>query len=221
MGRPSLIDAPGEDRAADSARSNVMLWDDVSLLKTCEMSPNQQQPVVFAAVSTLIYGAAQLIDLATTYLLSPGLARETNILVQRFGFGWPGLILGAALLTVLMFLAQNWAWGRLFRRLPDTPTTYRSLYGQLLREDPETLANKQAKSNVIGISMGVVFVVTYAAIASKLMTIAWNISLLWFTVEYPSPLVFRLLKGVVAAAFGLLMFFSVPFWINRRQTNRG
>jgi hypothetical protein len=32
-------------------------------------------------------GAAQLIDLATTYLLSPGLARETNLLVQRFEFG--------------------------------------------------------------------------------------------------------------------------------------
>jgi hypothetical protein len=53
-----------------------------------------QKPLVFAAVSTLIYGAAQLIDLATTYLLSPDLALETNHLVQRFGHGWPGLILG-------------------------------------------------------------------------------------------------------------------------------
>jgi hypothetical protein len=45
------------------------------------------------------------------------------------------------------------------------------------------------------------------------MTVGWNFSLMWFAVEYPSPLVFRLMKGVVAAAFGLLMFFVVPFWI--------
>ena len=121
----------------------------------------------------------------------------------------------AALFTLLMFLAQIWAWQRLFRRLPDTPTTYRSLYRKLLREHPEPPSDTQWKSDVIGISMGVVFVVAYAAIASKLMTVAWNISLMWFAVEYPSPLVFRLIKGAVAAAFGLLMFFVVPFWIMR------
>ena len=176
---------------------------------------SQQKPAVFATVSTLIYGAAQLLDLATTYLLSPDLARETNLLVQRFDLGWPEMILGAALLTLLMFLAQNWAWRRLFKRLPDTPTTYKSLYGKLLREHPEAPANTQAKADVIGISMGVVLIVAYAAIASKLMTVAWNISLLWVAVEFPSPLVFRLIRGLVAAAFGLVMFFVVPFWIGR------
>ncbi|MDT8321911.1 MAG: hypothetical protein RQ826_15440 [Xanthomonadales bacterium] len=190
------------------------------LLETCEMSPNRQKPVVFATVSTLIYGAAQLVDLASTYLLSPGLAREANILVQRFGLGWPGLILMAALFTALMFLAQNWAWGRLFRRLPDTPTAYKSLYGKLLREDPEAPAGTQAKSDVIGLSMGVVLIVAYAAIASKLMAVAWNISLLWFAAEYPSPWVFRLIKGAVAAAFGLVMFFVVPYWLHRRSMRR-
>jgi hypothetical protein len=46
--------------------------------------------------------------------------------------------------------------------------------------------------------MGVVLIVAYAAIASKLMRDVWNISLMWFAVEYPSPLVFRLIKGAVA-----------------------
>jgi hypothetical protein len=116
-----------------------------------------------------------------------------------------------------MFLTLCWAWDRLFRRLPDGPTNYKSLYHELLRDHPEPPANTQWKSDVIGVSMGVVFVVAYAALASKLITVGWNISLLWFAVEYPSPLVFRLIKGVVAAAFGLLMFFVVPYWIMRSR----
>lgn len=131
--------------------------------------------------------------------------------------GWPGLILGAAVFTLLMFFAQNWMWGRLFRRLPDSPTGYRSLYSRLLREHSEASSNTPAHSDAIGIAMGVVFVVAYAALASKLITVAWNTSLIFFAVEYQSPIVFRLMKAAVAAAFGLAVFFVVPYWLNRRS----
>jgi hypothetical protein len=67
--------------------------------------------------------------------------------------------------------------------------------------------------------MGVAFVVTYAAIASKLITCVWNLLLLTASVDTDSFLIAVGVKNVLAAVFGLVVFYVIPFFLNRKRNS--
>ena len=67
--------------------------------------------------------------------------------------------------------------------------------------------------------MGVAFIVTYAAIASKYLTIAWNLSIAVTLVDYHPPILVRAIKSAVAATFGMVMFFVFPFCLSRSNNS--
>jgi len=41
-----------------------------------------------AGKSAILYVLGNILDLITTFVLSPDLARETNVMIVRYGFGW-------------------------------------------------------------------------------------------------------------------------------------
>lgn len=166
----------------------------------------------YAGLSTAIYVVAELIDLATTYLLSPDLALESNLLVRWYGFGWNQLLLVTAFSSVIMLIVQAWMWRRLFTFMPAYPVPYRSLYRDLLFGGP-------GSSYAAGALMGLAYIVAYALIASKLLTCVWNLTLLNDPASTQLFLHVMLTKNLLAAGFGLGMFYLYPFFLNRRQSS--
>jgi hypothetical protein len=173
--------------------------------------------MVYAGISAIIYVMGELIDLATTYLLSPDLALETNVLVRWFDFGWTHIVLAAFLASIIMSLVQFWMWRRLSTQLPDDQMTYKSLYRRLIVGDSAGSSANRFKSYAPGALMGIAFVVAYAAIASKLLTCVWNLLLLTASVDTESFLIVIGVKNVLAAMFGLVMFYVIPFLLNRKR----
>lgn len=166
----------------------------------------------YAGISTAIYVVAELIDLATTYLLSPDLALESNLLVRWYGFGWNQLLLVTAFSSVIMLIVQAWMWRRLFTFLPAHPVSYRSLYRILLFGGP-------GATYAAGALMALAYMVAYALIASKLLTCAWNLTLLNDPASTQPFMRVVLAKNLLAAGFGLGMFYLYPFYLNRRRSS--
>ncbi len=174
----------------------------------------------YAEKSTAIYIAGELIDLATTYALSPDLARETNALVRWLDFGWTQLVLLSIVASMVMLLTQRWMWQRLFTHLPRRPVPYRFLYHALIFGDSVKPSGLRFVSYGAGALTGVAFVVAYALIASKLMTCAWNITLLIDPENSVSLLLVVLSKNLLAAGFGLAMFYIYPFFLNQALSKK-
>ena len=184
------------------------------------MEPVSNPIRAHAETSTALYIAGELIDLATTYLLSPDLARETNALVRWLGFGWTQLVLLSIVASMAMLLTQRWMWRRLFTRLPEHPVPYRFLYHALIFGNSAKPSGLRSGSCAAGALMGVAFVVAYALIASKLMTCAWNITLLTDP-ENPISLLFVVLsKNLLGAGFGLAMFYIYPYFLNQALSKK-
>ena len=169
----------------------------------------------YAEKSTAIYIAGELIDLATTYILSPDLALETNALVRWLGFGWTQLVMLSIVASMVMLLTQRWIWRRLFTQMPDHPVPYMFLYHALIFGNSAKPPSLRPRSYSAGTLMGVAFVVAYALIASKLMTCAWNLTLLINPETTHSLLLMVLTKNTLAAGFGLAMFYIYPFFLNQ------
>ncbi|MEJ2401323.1 MAG: hypothetical protein P8Y52_08010 [Xanthomonadales bacterium] len=171
----------------------------------------------YAGISSAVYFLAQLIDLGTTYLLSPDLRFESNVMIAKFGFGWSYLLISALLFSLVMVLIQIWMWRRLNRHLPDEQMAYTALYRRLLLGGSDGSSSQHETAQARGATMGVAFVAAYAAIASKAITCAWNVMLIAGSAPTHPPLIVTATKSFLAAGFGLFMFFVVPFWLHRRQ----
>ena len=180
------------------------------------MESTKNQFMVYAGISTAIYIVGELIDVGATYILSPDLALETNIMVRRYGFGWSYIVLSAFLSSIIMLLIQFWMWRRLFKCLPDSELAYKPFYRKILVGESTPSSGLHIKSYASGMIMAVAFIVAYAAIASKLITCGWNLMLLTASVEIYPLIVIMLVKNVFAAIFGILMFYVFPFLLHRR-----
>jgi hypothetical protein len=174
-----------------------------------------------AVFSTGVYALGQAADLATTYWLSPVLDQESNLIVERFGWGWPGMLTFALVATVVMFLVQGWMWRRLLRLLPCRQMGYQSLYRRLLLGDSQPQEGYAFTSYLPGVLMGIAFVVAYAAIVSKLLAAGWNLALGAQWVEYAHPRFVLTVKNSLAASVGILSFFALPPVLNSRGFRDG
>lgn len=170
-----------------------------------------------AAKSTLMYVLGHLLDLLTTYLITPDLSREANPMVSRYDLGWTYILVSAGVTSVIMLAAQFWLWRRLLQRFPTGQTGYRGFYHRLLYgSEPGRAAD--TSSLMKGALMGVIGITAYAVITAKLLTALWNLLILIFGLHIDAFVATILLKNGVAATVGLFMFFGFPYLLYRRHT---
>jgi len=174
--------------------------------------------VDLAGKSAILYIGGQILDLITTYRLTPWLGRESNIVVAQLGLGW-GYVLGsAAVLTLVMTLALFWMWPRLLQRFPDPALDYRGFYHRVLYDSDEG-SPIEGPTKVSGVFIAITCFLGYALITDKLLAGVWNLSLMIGV----RPMTFGLMlvvKGAIAAAVGLVMFFLYPYLLHRRLATR-
>jgi len=167
-----------------------------------------------ALTASLLYFIFQLLDIATTWLISPELQRESNILVSRFGFGWGFIFLSAGISCLIMPVAQLWLWNNLRQRMPGRRLGYSAFYRSILFK-PEQLPSGHHALDIKGTSMAVLLIVLYSLIAAKLFAVIWNGLLLTLLFHVESFALYILLKNLLAGGFGLYMFFIRLYFLQR------
>ena len=163
----------------------------------------------------MLYVLGHVLDLITTYVVSPGLERETNVMVDVYGFGWSDILAMAVVTSVGTLAALRWMWPRLFDRFPATERSYGRFYRSLLY-GTGSKPPRDGTEFATGALIGVICIAAYAAIATKLFTGIWNLSVLAFGVTTDHFLLLLVTKVCVAALVGLAMFFLYPYWLHRR-----
>ena len=164
--------------------------------------------------STLVYVLGHAVDLLTTYLGTPDLAREANLVIARFGYGWSYILMSALVTSLLMWALQSWLWRRILLAFPDSPLAYKPFYRRMLF-GAHTQSRRDIKSYAAGALVGIACILAYSVITSKLLTCVWNLSLLTSDARGHFIVEFILLKNVIAAAVGLGMFFITPYRLHR------
>jgi len=167
-----------------------------------------------ALSASLLYFIFQLLDIATTWLTSPELQWESNIIVSRFGFGWGFIFLSAGISCLIMLMAQRWLWNNLQQQLPSRPLGYCAFYHRILFK-PEQLPSGHHALDYRGIFMAVLLIVLYSLIAAKLFAVVWNGLLLTPLFNVESFALYILLKNLLAGGFGLYMFFVRLYFLPR------
>ncbi len=185
------------------------------------MQATENKFMLYAKISTVIYVMGELLDMATTYTLSPDLAFETNLMVRRYGFGWTYMVVSAIVVSIIIWFVQSWIWRRLSASLPDDQMTYKSLYSELIFNQSVQSPGASFKDYAPGVLMGILFVVTYAVIASKLITVVWNFLLITDSAGTYPQIVVTIVKNILATSFGILMFYVFPYFLYRRHISHG
>lgn len=164
--------------------------------------------------SAEIYVLGHVIDLATTYRLTPDLSQEVNVISSHYGLGWAHILLAAVLSTVAVVVALSWMWRHVVDRFPRSRMGYMQFYSWILFG---TTSGKHADYQTVwvGAFLGLACIVSYVLVASKLLTCGWNLSFLASYPPFISTMSFLILKYVLASSVGLSMFFVFPYWLHR------
>ena len=164
--------------------------------------------------SMAIYVAGQVIDLSTTYRLTPDLSREMNLISSHYGLGWAHILLAAVMSTVILLMASSWMWRLVVKRFPLGRTPYMQFYSCILFG---TITGKHSDYQTvwIGALIGIACILSYALVASKLLTCGWNLLIMANDPPFLSTTSFLVLKYVLAVGVGLSMFFIFPYWLHR------
>lgn len=179
----------------------------------------RKQARALAHKSAVLYILGHVLDLVTTFILSPDLERETNFMVDQLGFGW-GYVLGAAAVSsVVVLVALRWMWPVMVQRFPAAPASYPDFYRGILYGDTprRTLGRRFAST---GFLIGIVCIAVYSAITTKLLTGFWNLLVLSIGIGGSQFLPLLPIKVGAAALVGLAMFFVYPYLLHRRACRR-
>ena len=166
-----------------------------------------------ARVSGLSYLILQILDIYTTYRITPDLHREMNIFVVRFDLGWEFIILSALVATLIMFAAQFWVWKTLVSKFPVETERYGQFYRHLFYTHVSNSKNLQ--HDMKSIIAGILMILLYGLIAAKFLVVIWNASLLFFVLAVEDFKLLMLIKNLLAGLFGLFMFFVYLFRLHR------
>lgn len=169
---------------------------------------NSQTTTRIALISSLVYIISHLIDITTTYILSPDLRREANIMISQFDFGWNYIFVSAALTSLVMVIGQLWAWKTLVKRFPDRKLGYAGFYHQIMQE---------ARPHFMGSIVSLVIIILYSIIAAKILTVLWHLSLLTDPIYIEPFHQFLLIKNLLASLFGLYVFFIHVYLLHRKH----
>ena len=90
------------------------------MLKTKCVSENSYSPktpsLSLYLVIFILLICSRLFDMSTTYLATPNLSMESNIMVTTLGFGWFRFIVINILITMVIFLLFRISWSHYCRR---------------------------------------------------------------------------------------------------------
>lgn len=78
-------------------------------------SPKNSSLSLYLVIFILLL-CSRLFDMSTTYLATPNLSMESNIMVTSLGLGWLRFILVNLLITMVIFLVFRISWARYSRR---------------------------------------------------------------------------------------------------------
>ena len=164
--------------------------------------------------SVEIFVLGHVIDLATTYRLTPNLSQEVNVISSHHGLGWTYILLAAVLSTVALQIASSWMWRHVVNRFPRNRRGYMQFYSCILFG---TLTGRHNDYQVVlvGALLGLSCILSYVLIASKLLSCGWNLLFLANFTPLISTMSFLVLKYVLAMSAGLSMFFIFPYWLHR------
>jgi heme/copper-type cytochrome/quinol oxidase subunit 2 len=68
--------------------------------------------LLFYLVIFMLLFCSRLFDMSTTYLATPNLEMESNIMVRTLGLGWFRFIVLNVLITLAIFLLFKFSWSR-------------------------------------------------------------------------------------------------------------
>ncbi len=78
-------------------------------------SPKNSSLSLYLVIFILLI-CSRLFDMSTTYLATPNLSMESNIMVTTLGLGWSRFIVVNLLITMVIFLVFRISWARYCRR---------------------------------------------------------------------------------------------------------
>ena len=168
-----------------------------------------------ALISSLVYLVLQVLDVYVTYLITPDLHREANIMVARFDLGWRYIILSATIACLIMFIGQFWAWNKLVSRFPSGKQGYQVFYHHLLY-DQRASSGSHTKHDLKGVLASITLIILNSLIAAKLLVVIWNLLILLFAIRVSDFTQVVLMKNVIAGFFGLFMFFVYPYLLHKQ-----
>jgi hypothetical protein len=168
-----------------------------------------------ASTSSVAYVVLQILDVYTTYLITPNLHREANILVARFDLGWGYVVISALVSSLIMIAGQFWAWKNLFELFPTREKAYKSFYRHLFFAET-SLSENYGKYEIRGALSSIVIIILFGLIASKLLVVIWNALLLFFSIAVSSLTYFMLIKNFLSGLFGVFMFFVFPYLLHKK-----
>ena len=166
--------------------------------------------------SSVIYLLLQVFDVYLTYLLTPDLRLEANILVSRFNLGWTFVIMSAIATSVAMFAGQFWVWKNLLDRFPDGNQGYRDFYHHILY-DRKSSKNNREKPDIKGIILSILLILVYGLLAAKFMVVIWNALFFIFAIRVEAFVQAMLTKNMLASLFGLFMYFVYLYQLYKQQ----
>jgi heme/copper-type cytochrome/quinol oxidase subunit 2 len=80
--------------------------------KNLKHSYSSNPTLLFYLVIFMLLFCSRLFDMSTTYLATPNLAMESNIMVTTLGLGWFRFIVLNILITLAIFLLFKISWSR-------------------------------------------------------------------------------------------------------------
>ncbi len=185
------------------------------MLDASDRARRRQLAIEVAGKSTLLYVLGHMLDLITTYWLTPNLTRELNPVIAAYGLGWDYILVSALVTSLVMLAAQLWLWHRIFQRFPDTAVGYGRLYNRILGGTDASHTGRWT-TFATGLLIGVVAVTCYALIAAKLFTGAWNLTILAMNPTVDSFVLIMFLKNALAGCIGFAVFCLYPYVLHRR-----
>ena len=170
-----------------------------------------------ALTSSVVYFVLQVLDVYITYLVTPDLHREENIIVTSFDLGWSYIIISAIAASLVMIAGQLWAWKTIVDRAPRSNQTYKEFYHHILF-DQRPSSGPHSKHDLKGVLVSIALIILFSLIAAKLFVVIWNGLIFLFAIRVSDFTQMILIKNFVAGLFGLFMFFYFPSLLHKKTS---
>ncbi len=122
---------------------------------TWKECPQKKSNLTLYLIILLLLICSRFFDLYTTYLATPDLTKESNLMVIYLGLGWFKLIFMNILIIVIFFLLFRFSWPRLTRRGQDKLKANNPTF-----KEKKKLTKHRNISHEIGITLPIYVIIT-------------------------------------------------------------
>jgi hypothetical protein len=85
----------------------------------CIDHPQKKSSLSFYLVIFILLICSRFFDIYTTYLATPNLTKESNIMVRYLGLGWFNLIIMNLVIILVFFFLFRFSWSKFKKRYPN------------------------------------------------------------------------------------------------------